>query len=251
MGCARGAVQAKDQEECTLPQPRELIIVENPTSNEEHRLYDLPDQPWLWSRAKSSERDAYAAEVTSKLGNYPEPHALIERQMRVFEGKSEAKNSELVLSRKAGVIEPAFCLQTLLWVEQARRFPMLAHPTEMGAFILRKPGRLRIYFSSMDRNGQKIRSEVTSRVADDLAAGFVLAAHLHNHPFMFDRAVGDRLYTTEQTLNDIGGGLAPSLPDVQFFRSAANEYQLKEAWITNGIHSLRIQSDQLGAFFAE
>ena len=48
---------------------------------------------------------------------------------------------------------PASCLEALLWERQAARYPMLEHPTEFGAFILRGDGRVRIYFSSADLVG--------------------------------------------------------------------------------------------------
>ena len=145
----------------------------------------------------------------------------------------DAKN---IASALAGVgrIRPATCLEGLLWQAQHRRYPMLRHPTEFGAFVLQKGQRLRLYFSAMDRLGQKLRSAVMSRVRHDVAGGFRLVAHLHNHPFLFDRKPGDRLYSTAATQQDVGGALAPSATDVQLYRRLRRTLHLEAAWITNG-----------------
>jgi hypothetical protein len=133
----------------------------------------------------------------------------------------------------------------LLWREADRRFPMLGHPTEFGAFLLRRAGRVRVYFSTADRVGQKLRAAVTDRVRRDVAAGWTLVAHLHNQPFLFDRRVGDRAYTTPATRDDVAGALAPSTNDVAFYRSWLREAPLQEARITNGFDSIRIPAAQL------
>jgi hypothetical protein len=122
---------------------------------------------------------------------------------------------------------------------------MLAHPTELGAWILRGRGRVRVYLSSADRIGQKLRSAVTDRVRADVGAGFALIAHVHNHPFMFDRTVGDRLFTTEATLHDVGGALAPSSNDVEAYRSMRRELGLEAAWITNGFDAIHLTAAEL------
>lgn len=106
------------------------------------------------------------------------------------------------------------------------------------AKLLRETGNSRV--------GGRIRREVTSLVRLDVAAGFVLEAHLHNHPFMFDRKVGDRMWTTAETQADFGGEVAPSLTDVHFYRNALAETGLREIWVTNGFETVHIPSAELG-----
>ena len=66
-----------------------------------------------------------------------------------------------------------------------------------------------------------------------------MIAHLHNHTFMFDRVPGDRMWTTPETVNDVGGALAPSTTDVQFYRSARETVGLRGAWVTNGLDTAK------------
>lgn len=127
---------------------------------------------------------------------------------------------------------------------------MLEHPTEFGAFVLKGRGRAHIYFSSMDLVGQKLRREVTERVVDDVAHGFVLVAHLHNHPFLLDRKIGDRMWTTADTLIDVAGALAPSLADAALWKSAATEMSLQAGWITNGFASSHLPASAFGRLAA-
>lgn len=122
---------------------------------------------------------------------------------------------------------------------------MLEHPAELGAFILRGPGGVRVHASSMDRVGQKIRSEVIAVVRADVARGFPSVAHLHNHPFLFDRRVGDRLWKTLDTIDHVAGALAPSLSAVQFARETAKELPLRAVRNTNGFTSVRIAAEEV------
>ena len=77
----------------------------------------------------------------------------------------------------------------------------------------------------------------------DVAKGFAPVAHLHNHPFMFDRKPGDRTWATPETVNDVGGGVAPSLTDVQAFRMMREGFGLRGAWVTNGLETGRFTSE--------
>jgi hypothetical protein len=59
------------------------------------------------------------------------------------------------------------------------------------------------------------------------------------------------MYTTEDSVNEIGGALAPSLTDVQAYRSMREHFGLKGAWLTNGLDSIHYTSkdfDQLSAW---
>jgi hypothetical protein len=125
---------------------------------------------------------------------------------------------------------------------------LIEHPTELSAFVLRGSGRVRVYFSTMDMVGQKIRGEVTDRVADDHAHGFHVLAHLHSHPFLFDRKVGDRMWTTQETIRDVAGTFAPSPADAELWNGAATELSIEGGWITNGIDSVRVPKSAFQKF---
>jgi hypothetical protein len=68
--------------------------------------------------------------------------------------------------------------------------------------------------------------------------------HIHNHPFLFDRKVGDRMWTLATTKEDVAGALAPSMTDVQFYRSMRASLGLEEAWVTNGLNSSRFRAGE-------
>jgi hypothetical protein len=150
-------------------------------------------------------------------------------------GYREIENVNVLLEGKAGSVSPVSCLEWRLFQRQARRFSMIERPTEFGAYILRGEGRVRVYMSGADRIGGKLHREIKERVVADVARGFVPVAHLHNHPFLFDRKPGDRMWTTEATVNNIEGGVAPSLTDVQAYRGMREHFGLRGAWITNGL----------------
>lgn len=237
---------------CVLDAPPEVIAVPNPKPGELNEFFDLPDSPAWWAPAPMDpERERYRAALVARLGGEEglQQRALLERQnanpssQLVKSGKREADNSDRVLEGSAGKMGPASCLEWRLFQRQAHRYPMLEHPTEFGAYILRGNGRLRVYLSGGDSVGGQLRHEVSNRVAADVANGFEPMAHLHNHPFMFDRKPGDRMYTTELSKDEIGGALAPSLTDVQAYRSMRAGFGLKGAWLTNGLDSIRYTSE--------
>lgn len=233
---------------CELPSsPAEILsLTEAPIPGELHERFDLPDGPEWWAPApEDRERRRYREALVARLGaGGVEMPVLLERSRKLFAALApplgrEAENSTRVLDGGAGTVGPASCLEWRLFQRQARRFPMLEHPTEFSAYVLRGQGRLHVYFSGADRVGAKLRSEVTERVAAEVARGFVLVAHAHNHNFMFDRVPGDRQWTTPETVNDVGGGVAPSLTDVQAYRGMHEALGLQGAWVTNGLETGR------------
>lgn len=232
--------------ECSLTTiAADTLAVPEAKSTEWHGRFDLPDSPRLW---RPVGRDATIAQfrdsVRARLGAEPDSRSLIERQQKVYAAMpgdlgGEAANARMLLDGRAGTIAPISCLEAMLWKWQASRFPMLTHPTEFGALILQSAGRVRIYLSSDDLVGQRFRETISQLVRHDVASGYRLVAHLHNHPFLFNRVVGDRMWTMEGTVNDVAGALAPSMTDVQFYRNLRKSLGLAEAWVTNGMESAR------------
>jgi hypothetical protein len=51
------------------------------------------------------------------------------------------------------------------------------------------------------------------------------------------------MWTIEATKADVAGALAPSITDVQVFRTLRSTIGLREAWITNGLESARFMAD--------
>jgi hypothetical protein len=254
-GPSGGVQQPADRCSFARTTPEEIRIDEADDS-EWHGRFDLADLPQLWEPAEPDEvisrfRDA----VRARLGGDVDARLLLERQRAIFammspESSGEAANITLLLEGRAGSITPIGCLEAMLWKWQAARFPMLEHPTELGAFVLRGQGRVRVYLSSADLVGQRIRREVTELVHADVVAGLQLVAHIHNHPFLFDREVGDRMWTVEATKDDVAGALAPSLTDVQFYRNVRRSLSLEEAWVTNGLHTSRFDAGEFDVLTA-
>jgi len=233
---------------CALdPAPR-VLPMDDPRPGELHEVHDLDDAPALWAPAPPGPaRDAYRRGVAARAGSLA-PRDLLARQRAIYAAietpgaARDAHNGAAVLEGRAGAIGPASCLEALLWERQAARYPMLEHPTEFGAFILRGGGRVRIYFSAADLVGQRIRSVVTDLIAEDVRGGYALVAHLHNHPFLLGRVPGDRMWTTEATRDDVAGALAPSATDVQFYRRLRESIGLPAAWVTNGLDTARFSA---------
>ncbi len=247
-GCASGepsppASAPPKAHVCRFDQaPLEHIDVENAFPGEEHVLYDIPDSPELWAPAPPDEAvTRYRAAVSARLNGAIEPRALLQREDAVTaglpDGAGEVANATMVAEGRVGTIVRASCLETMLWTWEADRYPMLEHPTEFSAFILRGHGRVRIYASGSERMVGKMRRAISERMEADEARGFALVTHVHNHPFMFDRRVGDRMNTTEATKDQVGGGLAPSITDVNMYRRMRQGLGLQGAWVTNGFDS--------------
>lgn len=230
--------------ECSLAGvPHDILAVSEAKPTEWHGRFDLPDSPALWQPIGSDATiEQFRDSVRARLGIEPASRSLIERQQKLYaatpgEWRGEAANARMVLDGRAGTIARISCLEAMLWKWQASRYPMLTHPTEFGALILRSEGRVRIYLSSDDLVGQRFRGTIAELVRKDTASGFRLIAHLHNHPFLFNRVVGDRMWTMEGTVGDVAGALAPSMTDVQFYRNLRASLGLAEGWVTNGMES--------------
>jgi hypothetical protein len=253
---ARDLAQTTDRK-CSLDGTTpEVIAVSDAGPSEQHVRFDLPDAPFLWEAAGADEViGRFRNDLRARLGRDPDPRWLIERQRAIFakmppEWSGEATNSTLLLDGRAGSMSSIGCLEAMLWKWQAARYAMLDHPTEFGAFVLRGQGRVRVYLSGADLVGQKIRGGVTERVLADVAAGFRLVAHLHTHPFLFHRKVGDRMWTVEGTRDDVAGALAPSMTDVQLYRNFRGSLGLEEAWVTNGVHTSRFRAREFAVLTA-
>ncbi|UQA62660.1 hypothetical protein [Polyangium aurulentum] len=233
-----------------LPERVEVIPVEKPYPGELNEVFDFPDESSWWAPAPMDPAQAkYRAALVARLGEAAlAPRVLLERArkdhaaMTDANGAREAENMTRALEG-TGTIGPISCLEWRLFQHQDARYPMLEHPTELGAYVLRGEGRIRVYLSGGDLAGGKLRHEVKDRVRADVGRGFVALAHLHNHNFMFDRKPGDRMWTTEATVHFVGGTVAPSLTDVHAYRGMREELGLRGAWVTNGLDTGRFEAE--------
>lgn len=233
----------------------EMIEIDGADASEWHGRFDLSDLPQLWEQAEPDEViSRFRQTLRARVDVDVEPRLLLERQRAILakmpEATGDVANLTVLLEGRAGNINPIGCLEAMLWKWQAARYPMLEHPTEFGAFVLRGHGRVRVYLSSADLVGQKIRRPVTELVQGDVIGGFRLMAHIHNHPFLLNREVGDRMWTVEASKEDVAGALAPSTTDVEFYRNVVGNLSLEEAWVTNGLHTARFHAGELDSLMA-
>lgn len=143
-------------------------------------------------------------------------------------------NAQLIHSKSLGKIRPINYLEAQLLNYQLNRYPLLSHPTEFHGFILLHDSlnMVRVYFAASDQPWPPKPSIILEAVKNDLKMGWTFKYHLHNH--------------YEPKENNYLGILAPSTSDAQYFSFLSEEYHLKEALITNGFHTVEIQSEEFG-----
>jgi hypothetical protein len=147
----------------------------------------------------------------------------------------DARNDSVVAREAAQWVHRISCLEMLLVGVQNDRIDLLRKPTEFTAFVLRSADgrRLRIYYYTGNEDGIGNVAAILAPAARDVEQGWTLVANLHNHNFRLGQA-------------DLNAVVSPSLSDAQLYRSLAAEYQLREAWITNGLHTARIPASAFG-----
>ncbi len=167
--------------------------------------------------------------------------ALLIRQRDIFEqffGEVFTYNYNLIIDGKIGIVAPMSCLESLAFDIQNRQFPLSEISSEMETMVLSREISgtevLRVYVHTVATPFVPKSPELVAMIERDVADGWQLAAHLHNHPFLFNNSSGD-----------IAGIVAPSEGDVLSHIELRDELALGEAWITNGIHTLRVEADEL------
>lgn len=193
------------------------------------QVWEVQNDPVLWSTA--TPRDPNYQDFLTKLdrtGIGTDPLALL--------SASPTPNSDLVARNARDWIKPAGCLEKLLIGHQHGRMDTFAAPTEFASLVLRSPDedRLRIYYYTINQDGIGRASPITEPAMVDLQAGWRLAVALHNHAF----------HPGQPKLNGI---TAPSEPDADFNVNLAAS-GLEQAWITNGLHTVRIPASAFSQF---
>jgi hypothetical protein len=135
-----------------------------------------------------------------------------------------------------GDVRAVSCLEAALFALQDARYSQLTQPSEFVAQILRKDGRLKIYFGAGDGPVPPKRVYGIDEAAADVAAGWTYSAVLHNH-----------------TLQRRGPTLAlgvpvPSTSDVSLFAGLVARLGLREVWVTNGIYTGVVSAANLVKF---
>ena len=166
-----------------------------------------------------------------------DPYDLLERQKDIFvKFGFSPYNFDLILNREAGSIRDMNCLEALLFLEHNSFSPLQMIPSEFLAYVLKKESLLRIYFTSvkkLEANGKFFEEDVVHNIEE----GWEYITHIHSHPFVIDNPAGD-----------IAGTTIPSGGDLLIFRKHRNELELQKAWITNGISSIVVRSDEFDLF---
>jgi hypothetical protein len=191
----------------------------------------LPDSP-SYHEYRSAIRAAGAENAKPVLDLVP-PKDDSEREIV----RSEHHNYALMYSG-GGEVRPVRCLEAALFALQNTRASQLTRPTEFIAHILRKDDRLKVYFGASDVMFVPKNVYGVGEVAGDVAAGWQYWVVLHNHPL--------------QALNGKPalGVPAPSTSDVQFLKGFAQRLGLREAWVTNGVFTGVVTSENVSQFRA-
>jgi hypothetical protein len=140
-------------------------------------------------------------------------------------------NAQLIHSKSIGNIRPINYLEAQLLDYLMNRYPMLSHPTEFHGFILLHDASniVRIYFAASDQPWPPKPNVILSALENDLKSGWTFKYHLHNH--------------YEPKTNNYLGILAPSMTDAQYYSFLSEEYNVQNAIITNGFHTVEIPKE--------
>ena len=255
LACGAAAPAAPADGACRLPGAPAVIHQDGAAVE---LVWEMEDAPWLWRGALPASR-AFARFRAGVEAQVPEldPRALLRR---TYQGaaapasedeRRQRHNNRAIAEGRVGRLRPINCLEAALLAYQAERVPMLERPTELHGVILSREadGRTwhRVYFAASDQLFPPKPVHAFERIDRDLAGGWRLVAHLHNHTWHLGEAgppgandgAGDTLAVT-----------APSTPDVHYYRGLRDSRGLARALVTNGFHTVEIEARELDALEA-
>jgi len=202
------------------------------------QVWEIADNPALWGEGQPVS-DGYRdfREKVAAKSIETDPIALLKASPSTG---SDRANNDLVISRAAGWIRPAGCFEKLLVGYQHARIDTFVAPTEFMTMVLRSAdgARLRIYFYTINQDGIGRVGPVSEPALADVAQGWRIVLGMHSHVFHPGQPLLD-------------GILAPSVPDADFNANFAASGGMQAAWITNGVHTVRIPAEAFGAFKRE
>ncbi len=163
-----------------------------------------------------------------------------QRDVFVDAGLDDGALWDALIDGSIGEVTSVICLHSIFFDLQNQDFPLWDAPTELGASVLRQEidgeVHIRAYIQTQDAMLGVPNSSYLDATSDDLAEGWEFFAHFHSHPYAPDNQFGD-----------IAGTVIPSDPDIGTYHSLYATYDLQEAWISNGIHSLRMVEREFNA----
>ncbi len=240
-----------------LQDPRPLEILKT----ESHYIWDLQEGAELWASRTDSAVQGRLRDFEAWISRQAstDQRRLLEDQ-RIVSARAGlhgmVHRHDLLLSGAVGKISRASCLERFLFGLHITSFGPEVFPAEFSAYVLRsksRPGWLRIYLSFGD--GYTFEStpawsrafrqsmfssppqnpRVVARAYRDIAdlREWEFLALVHSHPFMF-----------RFPQPHVGGTLLPSDADIEGWLHGAVNFGMREAWITNGIDTIRIPAAQ-------
>ncbi len=228
---------------CALPEP-EVLMREGDQSAPGGRLVqmwelDAAQAEILWSRTEPQGDYARFRAALNALEMDADPVALLLAAQEAHSG-AERHNSRVAIDNAGYWIRPAGCLEMLLTGIQHGRMDTFETPSEFAAFVLRSPNgeRIRVYFYTNNYDGLGRVDPVGEPVERDHAAGWSVLIGMHNHAF----------HPGDPGLN---GVLAPGASDAGFHIAMRARVGLEEAWITNGLDTIRMPAASFGEFRGE
>lgn len=216
-----------------------ILLVQN--GDEKFQYWEIEDAPDLWSSEMGYiyAINAYKDSLRDILGDSVLTATIRQRkeeQMRsnIDEIPTGVSNKALIKQGYVGTIRSINYLEAEVLNYQLIRFPLFSHPTEFHGFIAQHDSmnHIRIYFGASDQPFPPKPKPIISHLEKALARGWKLTHHLHNH--------------YEPKLNNYLGIMAPSLADVQYYRSLKQRFGLQKALITNGFTTVVLDSISFG-----
>lgn len=194
------------------------------------QVWEVPNNPVFWSDAVSASEDYHQFRTElAALKTETDPVRLLER--------SPTENNRIVIRNASDWIKPAGCLEKLLIGYQHGRLNTFATPTEFASIILRSADekRLRVYYYTINQDGIGRMTPIVEPALQDKRDGWEVLIALHSHVFHPGQP-------------ELDGLLAPSIPDADFHIRLHDVSQVQEAWITNGIHTVRMPASSFHDF---
>jgi hypothetical protein len=221
-------------------------VVLEQKGNEIFQYWEFENKPLLWGvdRGQGVALKSYQDSLELELGTESFRQAVQKEASQsasldtLHSENGDVINAQLVHSGSIGKIRPINLLEAELLNYQLVRYPLLSHPTEFHAFILFHDSlnHVKVYFAASDQPWPPKPNVIVESIKKDLIQGWNLEYHLHNH--------------YEPKSNHYIGILAPSLADAQFFTFLSEDFDLDNALITNGFHTVEIKSNEFPKFKA-
>jgi hypothetical protein len=228
--------QSAGQIPCQLPEPAVLLAEGTAVLQQ----WELPDQAVWFSEAlpQSPGYAAYRAAIDAAGNDEPRPPVDVSAAQRATDGELWRREEANVASMYAGAgdVRAVRCLDAALFALQDARYSHLTQPTEFIAHVLRKDGRLKIYFGAGGEPFPPKSVYGIDEVAVDVAAGWQYWIALHNHPLQTRGG--------KSTL----GVPVPSTSDVSLLAGLVARLGLREVWVTNGMYTGVVSAENLARF---